>query len=489
MTKVLRSRKGSSSASKTTEQRKELRRDRHIPKRNRRRNAGVSAHRPKGAMNGKRIGEALHPGPGAKCSVKNCDHTSCTTLGHFHRPKAHDGVKRRLTEKKGKNGSSKPARYTVCKLHLEAGKCGVALPHGHCGCDATAHHHALLTQHIEDVHDEHSHNDREPALSWEFDAFRDRLSDDGRSHHHAQFPDRAAELTAAYEKDEFVFQEAAQYLLDEERKGAPHKQQPQPAGVSSKLITAGQPDDEPSDDESDEMEESSSDDSSDESDSDDESRFTWVDSLGSEEEEEREEDASESTFETKKMLVYLNVQVGEENLSIWKRLANSFLRHIPFTRLDTVTTVNGVTADTVDESLTLRPTNESEVKAFWRTRDDAGHRLSSALGHMALFRDLLPSCMEAEVYSDILSKATRDAKLNKQAVLTKNMDISRALGPIVSDYVYSQAGGDSQRNPTTLLWTTVAVMNQLTASAIVKLAAGSGTGLDFRTRGRSRTLR
>ena len=456
------------------------------PKRNRRRNAGVSAHRPKGAMNGKRIAEASHPGPGAKqCDVQHCDHTSCTTLGHFHRSKAHDGAKRRVTEKNRKNGSSKPARYTVCKLHLEAGRCGVDLPHGHCAtCDATTHHHALLTQHIDE---ELRHDRPDPVLSWEYDVFRDRLSDDGRSHHHAQFPDRHAELTAAFRKDEFVFEEAAQHLLEEKHDGTPQKQQPQTAGVSPKLIVADQTDDEPSEN-SDEQEESSGGDSSDESDSDSDCSIHWLDEAPDDESEQRE-DVAEDHFETTRMLVYLNVQVGEENLTILQRIKNFCMRHILLTRLDTVTSINEITEDTVEESLTLRATNEREVKAFWRTRDSAGYRLASAQGHLALFRDPLPSCMEAEVYTDILSKAARDAKLNKQGVLTKDLNISRALGPIASDFVYSLGGGDTRRNPATLLWTTVAVMNQLTASGIVKLAAGNGTGLDFQTRGRSRTLR
>lgn len=231
----------------------------------------------------------------------------------------------------------------------------------------------------------------------------------------------------------------------------------------------------------------------------DESDCEWMTLLGefdkmlleSAESEPTTKKSQPELVELQRMHVFFNAQVGEENLSIYDRLTNWFKRHIPLSKLEETTLVNAASANLFSESLQLRPTNVDEVQAFWQRSDQGGAAMAQANGTLALFRELLPACMEVEVYKKILDDAAIDPKLNKQGVVTRDLQISSALGPIVTDYVFTQASKfkGCYDNPTLLQWTVVAIMNQLTATALVRRMAGNAGGMDFRTRGRSRTTR
>lgn len=499
------------------------------------RNMGVARHRPKTQFAGQRIGEADHPGP---CHATNCRHENCTRFGHHHRPGAQQGAKKRLTEKKKKNGSSKPARWTVCTVHLEAGKCGVDKPHGHCTCSATTHYHDMLHEYAGNVT---AHSPSSPM----------ELMDALENERHQE---REAELTRVVGGLDFILTEHEQLvaqsvtktvedvkrqeicdalLIDEPYDPGTEMSDPPDWGSDEdedgcyvpKHRVAATPLAEPDEDKhntppnpngddtpassdfntptegvpsADENKESLTDESSS-----DESDCEWIEKMEAMIEEFDKmlpksaktkpitEKLQPELVELQRMHVFFNAQVGEENLSIYDRLTNWFKRHIPLSKLEETTLVNAASANLFSESLQLLPTNVDEVQAFWQRSDQGGAAMAQATGTLALFRELLPACMEVEVYKKILDDAAVDPKLNKQGVVTRDLQISSALGPIVTDYVFTQASKfkGCYDNPTLLQWTVVAIMNQLTATALVRRMAGNAGGMDFRTRGRSRTTR
>jgi len=489
---------------------------------------GVARHRPKTQFAGKRIGEADHPGP---CHVNNCRHENCTRFGHHHRPGAQEGAKKRLTEKKKKNGSSKPARWTVCTVHLEAGKCGIDKPHGHCTCRATTHYHDMLHEYadnvtayspsspmaIMDALDAERHQEREEELTRTFGDLDFILNE-----HKQQLVEPETKST-----DDSKRQEICDALLEEDEQYDPGAEMSDPPdwgseededGVYAPFHCASAPppadpdedkhntppnpngDDTPASSDfntstegvpsQDENKESLTDESSS-----DDSDCEWVkgiEGLSVVRESSKPKPAiKQSPPEVQKMTIFLNAQVGDENLPIFDRLTNWFKRHLPLSKLEETTLVNAASANLFSESLQLLPTNVDVVQAFWQTSDRGGYTMAQATGTLALFRSLLPACMEVEVYKKILDDAATDPKLNKQGVVTKDLQISSALGPIVTDYVFTHASKlkGCYDNPSLLQWTVIAIMNQLTATALVRRMAGNAGGMDFRTRGRSRTTR
>lgn len=382
-----------------------------------------------------------------------------------------------MKESQGKNGSAKPPRWKPCLEHLEAGLCGVDKPHGHCPCKSKAHFHALLNLHIAELQAEQREatRARDPALE-----IMDML--DLQIH-----DEREAELTAAFNSFDFVIEEAQQqnactHTPPAQASGTHEPSRDNPPASSD--FNAPQ-ECVPS---TDEIKESLTDDSSDDDVSDTESDVS-------------DSDLSWLMMDTcverrtspkvRRMTVFVNATVGDENLSIPARIGNWLMQHLPFTTIDDSTTVNAASPGIFSETIDLRSTNTREVKAFWQSSGQPGAMLAQASGTFALFRDLLPACMEVEVYESLLLSAACDPRLNKLYVITRDNQISQALGPYVREYVYSQAAkmDGCYDNPALLTWTIVAIMNQLTATAIVTKMASTGAGLDFRTRGQSHTMR
>lgn len=429
-------------------------------------NQGVSRHRPKTMQGGERVGEASNPGP--TCQAKHCNHNDCTMLGHHHRPKGKSGASRRAQESKGKNGSSKPSRFKPCMLHLEAGQCGVDLPHGHCSCPEE-HFHDLLTAHIAD---ETRHDSTHPPRGpWE------------RSP--AEHAAEEQRLTSAFNSFEFKIGEAKQQNALLTAASAPDT----PSNISSDFNFAAFADRVPANAEKKESFADDDDDTSSDSDSDDEDEeieYVWNDDWISKTKHFRHQHFAEPPAgpATRKLLVFTAAIVGDENLRIVDRFTNWLKLHLPLTRTTDSTLVNPPHDSLIAEHVTLLPTTTQHVNWFWKTPDSPGWELSAAEGDLQFFRKLLPACREAEIYSSIYDAALLDIRLNKQEVITKDLQISRSLGPIVRDFVYTQAATLVGAKPSILVWTVVAIMNALTASGIVTRMSGNGQGLDFRTWGR-----
>lgn len=449
----------------------------------------MSKHRPKTMHGGVRIGEASHPGP--TCTVKHCNHDDCTTFGHHHRPKGKTGAARRAEEKKTKNGSSKPSRYKPCMLHLEAGKCGVNLPHGHCSCP-TEHFHDLLTAHI-------AHETRhEPSP----------LPDSFWARTPAEYAAEERRLTEAFNSFDFVVGEHLQQLTPPEGAQAPDTPSTQvtsdfnfaaftdevPAQAEKKESFTDDDDTTSSEskhnDEPEEDDDAGSDDDTDSvsSQSDDEIEYIWSDwSSNSTVTSDNHFPVAPASPATRKLLVFTGAVVGSENIGMFDRIKNWLQLHLgPLTRISDTTLVNRPMDCLIDEHVTLLPTTTKNVNWFWKTANQSGWNLTATEGDVQLFRDLLPSCREATIYSKIYDDALLDPRLNKQEVITRDLQISRSLGPIVRDYVYSQAAELTGTKPNILLWTVVAIMNALTASGIVTRMSSNGQGLDFRTWGQYR---
>lgn len=513
-----------------------IRRKRHNHRRPRRTsaNAGVSQWRPTHHFGGQRIGEASHPGPAHqhkkkqskkkadapvasahKCSVEHCQHKSCTILGHHHKPRGKTGASKRIEDGKKKAGS-KPSRWTVCTIHLEARECGVDKPHGHCTCKHTAHFHDLLTAHIaeETEHDRvmvaverQRHREREAELAETFSCF-DFVVDEhvnrvavetGQSiHEHKNRLDDEESDTESVASSQppavvlasprSVTTSTPRSPLPTEEKHATVSAVNNPDFICPTLTSTSEASPAPAENKEsliqvtvDEPEHSHKPD---------------ITALSSETCEPSPVPLS-SGPETKEMLIFLNARVGDENLKTWTRVKNWCKRHVPLTRTDVSTLVNAETSSIFSETLELHNTCSLEVKAMWKIQKAKGRTLETASGQMSLLRQLLPACMKVDVYTGILKIASSDASLNKQAVFQKDQKISRSLGPIVRNFVYTTAAKLSKDLPeskqyndsTLLLYTAIAIMNQLTSKAIVTLLAANGEGVDFCTRGRSITQR
>jgi hypothetical protein len=325
---------------------------------------------------------------------------------------------------------------------------------------------------------------------------------------------KQAEYEALYSDFDFMISEHTQLCSDQESDAkdpattpTPSETEPEAAKVAIPPPTdpeedpdddSSDPDDDSSDASSDfnialddvpadaEHKESLTDESSESDDSDtDDDSVTWMDL----EDEMSPEDLLEDVNVVERF-VFLNCQVGDENLTLRERLGNWVISNLPFTRADTSTLVNAASAELFSESLSLHHTTQTEVKGWWSQHDTAGWKIAQARGTIALFRTLLPACVKVDIYSDIARLASVDPKLNKQQVITKDLKISRALGPIVTDFVYSQAAQmTGHDDPSILTWTTIAIMNQLTAMKLVTHMGGNGGEMGFRTWGRSRTAR
>lgn len=459
-----------------------------FPKKNKdpHRNSGVARHRPKTQFAGVRIGEADHPGP---CHVHDCQHDDCTRFGHHHRPKGFENAKKRVAEKqKKKNGSSKPARWTACAVHLEAGKCGIDKPHGHCQCKTTAHFNQLIHEYTSNVT---AYSPPSPT------ELMDALESQQQAEREAEVTDTWNDLIGDFsfileEHKQFVSQEPSAPPLSHQSGNKPATQlSPATAGdetpASSDFNTPSEGVPSPDENKESLTDESSTDDSdSSEYDDSDLDYLIWSDDV-------RNVPTTQppATPELQRMTIFLNAEVGDENLDLFSRMGNWCKMHLPFTKLEESSLVNAASANLFSESLNLSHSNVAEVHAFWRKSEQPGIEIAQANGTLALFRKLLPACMEVEVYKKILDAASTHPSLNKACVVTRSLQISSALGPIVTDFVYSQASKLDGRydNPSLLTWTVVAIMNQLTAASLVKRMAGSGSGMDFRTRGRSRITR
>jgi hypothetical protein len=165
--------------------------------------------------------------------------------------------------------------------------------------------------------------------------------------------------------------------------------------------------------------------------------------------------------------------------------------HLPLTRLDEATLINEMAEHTIPESMTFKQTTDREVKMFWKLSNQRGMIIKSGEGEVSIFRKLLPSYVELEVYEDILYAAAFETELQRSLVLRNDGTISEALPPLATNYVYKLARENRARRKAHILLNTVlALMNQLTAAAIYKkLAIGGFNGeLNFPPRGRSHTV-
>jgi hypothetical protein len=350
-------------------------------------------------------------------------------------------------------------------LHLEAGQCGVELPHGHCSCP-TEHFNVLLTAHIAY---ETKHDSSTPILGpWE------------RSP--AEHAAEEKRLTEAFNSFEYMIGEAQQQNAS--LTTAPPLTTPtNPVSSDFNFAAIDEVPAQAEEKESftDDDDTTSSDTDSEMEIDDDELAHEWF-TLGP----GHRPHVAAPEPELRRLLVFTNAIVGDENLGVVDRFTNWIKLHLPLLRASDHTLVNRPHDNLIAEHVTLRPTTTQQVNWFWKTPKAPGWELSAADGDLQLFRKLLPACREADIYAAIYDAALLDPRLNKQEVITKDLEISRSIGPIVRDYVYTKAADIPGAKPSILLWTVVAVMNALTASGIVTRMSSNGKGLDFRTWGRYR---
>jgi hypothetical protein len=100
---------------------------------------------------------------------------------------------------------------------------------------------------------------------------------------------------------------------------------------------------------------------------------------------------------------------------------------------------------------------------------------------------LFPLAKEVTVYSDILAAAQRDTRLDKATAVTKDNLSSASIKAIVVERlgVLALEASKVPRDPTIMLWTQIAVLNQLTLKGIIRNMAGVTRQVDFPNRGQS----
>lgn len=436
----------------------------------------------------------------ASCGVTDCDHEACTQFGHFHRPSGLTGAARRAAENKtGKKSKKKPARWTMCQKHLTASDCGIDKPHGHCNCDATAHFVGMLEEYSEQVLTPSSGIERETLSDQEFAEMLDEKNEEnaayGKSNTARTYPDmdaymdeyyhneKKAELTATFNDLNFI-------LMDHKLKCQTDSTLPTVSEEPSSTpkVTSGSVDGDAGD-------------SLPPATSEIEAPAKHADAVDFNTPKEgvptisveNKESLTTATPKTHQMFVFLNLPVGDENLTLRDKLSNWWKKKSLFTRVDTTTLVNLPSDHIFPEHIDVRRTSDKEVKRVWRRACDPGKILAQKPGNFSIFRKLLPACLEVSVYTDLYKAAVSDSRLRAASVIVggDTPQISRALDPTVTKRVEElrmETAGTF--NDTTLLtWTCIAVMNQLTAQAVFRKLATTSKELDFRTGGQSRTKR
>jgi hypothetical protein len=462
----------------------------------------------------------------SKCNISDCPHDACTTFGHFHKAKPLSNAAKRLREKQGKKKQTKnlEPRWRECKLHLAAGECGSDLPHGHCSCAVTTHFRQLLDDYVDEefktqtpeeemrkmdtdlldqlgLHEpesKHTHPD-ESDHEWTFlpminehralcglDIIPDHddmpLTRPGTPTHSftgeptvrtPTAPANTGPLTAAtaavpsFEEKKVSFAPCGHEssVNTQLAPTAPPLLRRQTCQVSPDILQNG---------------------------------TGSAEHTGGEQDEGEDEQTPpppvlppvEGDHPTQSMVVFLSSDTeGIRDHRTWKMRFKTFmLSHIPLTITEVETKVNAATHDILSEQLQLADTNVASVKFFWKKgANTKGWRINKQKQLFPLFRKLFPLAKEVTVYSDILAAAQRDTRLDKATAVTKDNLSSASIKAIVVERlgVLALEASNVPRDPTIMLWTQIAVLNQLTLKGIIRNMAGVTRQVDFPNRGQS----
>lgn len=390
----------------------------------------------------------------------------------------------------------------MCEKHLSASECGVSKPHGHCECEPTAHFGDMLRDYakLSLTRSQPLNNKRDMSNAEIAKLMDEKEAEEAAFDESTHLPENTygniskqvddfyslqteKELEEAYNDFDFIL--ADHVLKSQARSELPTITEESSVELAQAMPSAtGEPTTAPT--KAHEEERAAG------------QNVAAVDFNVPQEDvpsksEENKESLTTAKPKTEEMFVFLNLPVGDENLSLRDKASNWWKKRSLFTRIDTSTLVNLPSDHVFPEHIDVQRTSNEEVKRVWRRARDTGQIIQQRPANLSVFRKLLPACLEVTVYSDLLRAAVLDSRLRSASVIVggDKPQISRALDPMVTKKVEElrlMLPGKYE-NTTLLTWTCIAVMNQLTAQAVFRTLATTSKELDFRTWGQSRTKR
>lgn len=176
--------------------------------------------------------------------------------------------------------------------------------------------------------------------------------------------------------------------------------------------------------------------------------------------------------------VFLAVETDSEE-SFWKRSRNFVVNHLPFaTKLQT-------TLENEDEDFIPERVEVSVARVETSIYDFFGTRVSTEYSQQtfSVFNDLYDSAVRKHVHIPLMKQVVTDPVTTSFGGLTRESKLSGVIGPLVSKLVYTAALEYNLTDPTLLLWTANACINQVVARCVyAHFAAPPGRTVGNRSR-------